>query len=211
MNYLKIKIPYKYLLYGFIGFLVGCGTTDSRNNKPSQEEESQIKQRVIENANSIDSVEIGKIISKYNANSSWDTLSFTYQIEEKLVEGNDFASLKADLQDIIRKDTTYYIKLLNKEVLLTLKSSIFNEVRLFLKISKNQLSQLKKVNMSFENALGFGKTGIFIFKAKDISNYNVKVLDTNFNEITGETSEQGNDSNILLIKGDLIDFYLFKN
>lgn len=189
---------------------MGCGTTDSRNNKPSQEEQSQIKQRIRENANRIDSVEIESIKSKYNVNSGWDTLSFTYQLEEKLIEGNELASLKADLQDLIKKDTTYYVKLLNKAVFFTERSSNFNEVRLFLKISQNQLNQLKKVNMSFKNAFGFGQTGIFIFKAKDISNYNEKVLDTNINEITGESSLEENNSNILFIKGDLIDFYLFK-
>lgn len=219
--FLLRKLTLKYLIifnktlltilaFCYFILLWGCGKTDSRNIKLSKEEESQMEQKIKENANRIDSVESARIISKYNANSTWDTLSFTYQLQENLVEKNELASLKADLLDIIKKDTSYYVKLLYKQVIFG-RSSNFNDIRLFLKISQNQLSLLKSVHVGFENSLGLALTGLFIFKAKDISNYNEKVLDSNFNELTGESSAKENDSNILLIKGDLIDFYLFKN
>lgn len=207
---MKTKIILCQIICLIIFLIWGCGSTDSRKNELAQEEESRFNRINIENNISTDSIETERIKSKYNANSAWDTLSFTYQLEENLVLKGEFASVKADLNDILKKDSTYYIKIINKIDFYMGNPSNFDEVLLYLKINNNQFNLIKNIKLSHENSLGFGKTGIFIFKAKSINNFNSRVLDSNINESTGESSSEVNNTKALLINGDLIDFYLFR-
>lgn len=163
------------------------------------------EEAVSPNSNRIDSLEILIINSKYDLDTTWDTLSFTYELEERLVQSNKLVSVEGDIIDVIKKDSTYYIKLLYKAQLFSNFDFYYTDARFYLQINKNQLNQLE--NRRRENhpkSLVTNYSGVFICKAKSINSYYGKVL-----ALIG-SNEQENNTNNLIIEGDLIDFYLFK-
>ncbi|WP_154401924.1 hypothetical protein [Aquirufa nivalisilvae] len=70
------------------------------DEKPSKQSENQQSGQTLSN---IDSLNSSKIIAKYNADINWDTLSFTYQIQEKyLNKYSTLMAIKANGVDIIK-------------------------------------------------------------------------------------------------------------
>jgi hypothetical protein len=81
----------------------------------------------------------------------------------------------------------------------------YTDARFYLRINKNQLIQLEnRRRENHPNSLSTNYSGVFICKAKSINSYYGKVL-----SLIG-SNDQENNSNNLIIEGDLIDFYLFK-
>lgn len=205
---MKTKIKQSKIIGSIIFLIWGCGSAESGKNELAQEEKSSFKRINIENNVNTDSIRIESIKSKYNANSAWDTLNFTYQLQENLIEKN--AAINADVIDIIKVDTSYYVRLINKYLFSHNRISSFNQVSAYLKINKNQLSKLKNVPISWRNKFGRGRSGVFIFKATSIGNSTNKIINSEFNSETGESSTIEENENILLFYGNLVDYYLFK-
>jgi hypothetical protein len=183
---------------------IGCTGDESKRKSQSLNEDS-----TLESYSTIDSINGEKLLNKYGALIKWDTLKFTYQLQENLIEKN--AAINADVLDIIKVDTSYYVRLINKYLFLHNRKSSFNQVSAYLKINKNQLSVLQNVPMSWRNKFGRGRTGVFIFKATSISNRTNKIINLEFDSETGESSNVEENENILLFNGHLIDYYLFKS
>lgn len=191
-----------FLLINLI--FIGCNGDESKRKSQSLNEDSTLG-----SSSNLDSINGEKLINKYGALIKWDTLKFTYQLQENLIEKN--AAVNADVLDIIKVDTSYYVRLINKYLFLHNRKSSFDQVSAYLKINKNQLSVLQNVPMSWRNKFGRGKSGIFIIKATSINNHTNKIINSEFDSETGESTDVEENENIIMINGKLIDFYLFKS
>jgi hypothetical protein len=191
---------FRYIIISLSTFLIySCEETSKKDFQKNSKEQIELS-----NSSNLDSLEIFKINSKYDLDKTWDTLSFTYELEERLVQSNKLMSVEGDIIDVIKKDSTYYIKLLYKAQLFSNFDFYYTDARFYLQINKNQLNQLE--NRRRENhpkSFVTNYSGVFICKAKSINSYYGKVL-----ALVG-SNEQENNSNNLIIEGDLIDFYLF--
>lgn len=175
------------------------------DEKPSKQSENQQSGQTLSN---IDSLNSSKIIAKYNADINWDTLSFTYQIQEKyLNKYSTLMAIKANGVDIIKLDSTYYLKISKQNSLLNDKEAPFKQIILFLKISKNQLYDLSdNINLLNEIEL-IEENGCFIFKLDSISSYDIKLLDEeNINATFLVDGKKG----VPILKGSLIDYHLYE-
>ncbi|MCZ2479056.1 hypothetical protein G9H64_09960 [Aquirufa nivalisilvae] len=175
------------------------------DEKPSKQSENQQSGQTLSN---IDSLNSSKIIAKYNADINWDTLSFTYQIQEKyLNKYSTLMAIKANGVDIIKLDSSYYLKISKQNSLLNDKEAPFKQIILFLKISKNQLYDLSdNINLLNEIEL-IEENGCFIFKLDSISSYDIKLLDEeNINATFLVDGKKG----VPILKGSLIDYHLYE-
>lgn len=175
------------------------------DEKPSKQSENQQSGQTLSN---IDSLNSSKIIAKYNADINWDTLSFTYQIQEKyLNKYSTLMAIKANGVDIIKLDSSYYLKISKQNSLLNDKEAPFKQIILFLKISKNQLYDLSdNINLLNEIEL-IEENGCFIFKLDSISSYDIKLLDEeNINATFLVDGKKG----VPILKGTLIDYHLYE-
>ncbi len=175
------------------------------DEKPSKQSENQQSGQTLSN---IDSLNSSKIIAKYNADINWDTLSFTYQIQEKyLNKYSTLMAIKANGVDIIKLDSSYYLKISKQNSLLNDKEAPFKQIILFLKISKNQLQDLSdNINLLNEIEL-IEENGCFIFKLDSISSYDIKLLDEgNTNATFLVDCKKG----VPILKGSLIDYHLYE-
>ena len=201
---MKVK---KYILV-LINFLIlfswSCGTKNESNNIQSNELEINSEKFLNDKLERVDSLEKVKIISKHNAISSWDTLSFSYQLQESLLERNKIASVEANIFDIVKKDSTYYVKLLYKVNPWRSLNVFYTDANFLLKLNQNQFINLKNQIGDFKKSFLVQNEGIFIFNAKSL-NSNYKIIENSNNR------EQEENAINILIEGDLIDFYIFKN
>lgn len=175
------------------------------DEKPSKQSENQQSGQTVSN---VDSLNSSKIIAKYNADINWDTLSFTYQIQEKyLNKYSTLMAIKANGVDIIKLDSSYYLKISKQNSLLNDKVAPFKQIILFLKISKNQLQDLSdNINLLNEIEL-IEENGCFIFRLDSVSSYDIKLLDEgNINTTFLVDGKKG----VPILKGSLIDYHLYE-
>lgn len=183
-----------------IGYLSSCNFSD----KKDAETESPISR-----GSNSDSLNSAKIILKYKAEVNWDTLSYTYQIKDKFEEnGSVPMAIKAAGVDIIKIDSSYYLKLRKQYRWLMNKEVPFKEILLFLKISKNQLDDISSKMKTVSEFSLDSDNGCFIVNPHSISSSDIKVFDETETE---STSKVISNKSVLVIKGELIDYYLFQS
>lgn len=183
-----------------IGYLSSCNFSD----KKDAETESPISR-----GSNSDSLNSAKIILKYKAEVNWDTLSYTYQIKDKFEEnGSVPMAIKAAGVDIIKIDSSYYLKLRKQYRWLMNKEVPFKEILLFLKISKNQLDDISSKMKTVSEFSLDSDNGCFIVNPHSIVSSDIKVFDETETE---STSKVISNKSILVIKGKLIDYYLFQS
>ncbi|MEY2921498.1 MAG: hypothetical protein RL108_107 [Bacteroidota bacterium] len=183
-----------------IGYLSSCNFSNKKDAEPKSP---------LSKGSNTDSLNSANIISKYKAELNWDTLSYTYQIKDKF-ENNDSVPLaiKAAGVDIIKIDSSYYLKLRKQHRWLITKEVPFKEILLFLKISKNQLDEIRS-NMKTVSEFSLdSENGCFIIKPTSINSSDIKVFDETETE---SPSKVISNKSVLIIRGSLIDYHLYKN
>ena len=173
----------------------------TNEKKPTKQSSNQT---IINN----DSLNSAKIIAQYNADIYWDTLSFTYQIQEKyLNKYSTLMAIKGNGVDIIKLDSSYYLKISKQYSWSYDKEAPFKQIILFLKISKNQLKDLS-YNLNLLNEIELiEENGCFIFRLDSVSSYDIKLLDEgNINTTFLVDGKKG----VPILKGSLIDYHLYE-
>lgn len=134
---------------------------------------------------------------KYKSVIGWDTSdNFTYELQEMFIDEGKLISFEGELKDIIKSDSTYFLVVNSDSKNCIARISIKTEK--FINLKK----QLKSKDCS--------KTGCFVFKVSKIISASPEIK-SDF-ESDGEYSylDYDFDHPLLIINGDLIDFYLIK-
>jgi hypothetical protein len=184
----------------FIGYLSSCNFSNKKDAEPKSP---------LSKSSNTDSLNSANIISKYKAELNWDTLSYSYQIKDKF-ENNEsvLLAIKAAGVDIIKIDSSYYLKLRKHYRWLITKEPPFKEILLFLKISNNQLDDITSNMKTLSEFSLDSENGCFIYNPHSINSSDVKVFDETETE---STSKVISSKSVLVIKGELIDYYLFQS
>src|ERR1017187_6365446 len=190
----------KILLGLLLTNLISCSNTNDQPQKP-QEDLSYIQ-------DSINKYESTILARKYNASSGWDTTeTFSYQLQERFDAGSRIVAFTGRVIDIIKKDTNYILKVDGDYS----ESNYFAEIVL----PQNEFNGYNETLFSKLHPRD-GRDVCFILK-------NVKVRSTHFlttdskidDPIEGEepSSYLNYDfgGTLFIFKGDLADFYLYKD
>lgn len=169
-------------------------------NKSENREEKKI------GLDSLNKQSVDKLIENYKAVKDWDTTEcFTYTLQEKFDNNSNPISFIGEINDVIKKDSIYILKLTsthtswftNFTAQISVKPSVFDELKLH--ITRNK----------------YRNEGCFIFKVSNINTYlptlksHIDKNGDNADEATSSLSLDF-DEKVLEFKGNLIDYYLYK-
>lgn len=201
---------------------ISCNQT---KKEPSDDREASVtKELTSDELDSLNQNASIAITLNQNAISGWDTIAkYTYQLQEMLDTGSKAISFIGNINDIIKADTNYIMKVKgNYNGRRNSRNSWFAEILL----SKSRYQELHRY--LFKKSLK--SIGCFIIK-------NVKIYEkVNFFRAISINSEIGSykpaieddknsvkadafysnvlesfDEKVFIFKGELVDFYLFKN
>lgn len=180
-------------------YFISCNETQKEPLKEPLKGKSEIE-------DSINISESALLTVKRNAISDWDTtVKYTYQLQEMFNTGSRLVSFIGPIKDIIKKDSNYIMKVYGDYP--NTDNHYFAEII----ATPTKFNELYKTLI----AKSHYKTGCFIIK-------NVKVKSTSTLTIDSEISDTeegedpssylsyGFDGTLFIFKGDLVDFYLYK-
>lgn len=195
-----------FIIYIISAFLFSCGTDTKESENVTPERRKAINNALKELKQ--DSILTTQLIKRHKANSDWDKLQYTYQIQEKL-ESSDSTKFAINAQaiDIVKIRGTYFTKIIQKSTSRGEYTSPYKEVLLLLSISNPQLLDISSRIPPEEEWSFTSENGCYIFTADSVINNNIKYYD----ELTSESNTAiVSTKGVLVIKGKLIDYYIFK-
>ncbi len=212
-NFIKALLPFLTLTF------VSCGSDEPTKEQPKEKWEIEFNEQMsIDSLNKTDVINLSK---KHDAILGWDTsLIYTYQLQNLLSTNKKPLTFIGKIKDIIKKDSNYIIfatsswtpfmvslyyihtnSFSNKDYLaeFTVPSSKFEEMSSLLSPEK----EAKEVCFIFNCDKVISSSKI----ALDIQNSGSEAEKNNF------SSEQALslDKTLVILKGEILDFYLYKN
>jgi hypothetical protein len=199
------------ILYLF--FLITFFSCSQKNKEPIPEvkSEGQIKEEKIEQLDSINKKEAYDLTLKFNAISNEDSsFKFTYQLQEKVKENIKLISFIGNINDIIKKDSNFILKIYSE----------FAQKGCIVEILVSP-GILKKIQSQLDPKLSYAQ-GCFILKPTSIKSSSMFTIDTDLHLYEdAETVDEANrhaeaeliydyDNILLFFKGSLVDFYIYK-
>lgn len=195
-------------LLSFYMALFSCTPAKKEEVKKTEFEIKYEKEQLIDTLNKNEST---NITAKFNAFSGRDSsVKFTYQLQEILKENIIPVSFVGRINDISQKNGNYFLKIYGKFSNQICYAEILVSPQEFEKFKKQLNPKLKY------------EKGCFIFKPTSINSSSMLTIDSKLNiDETAETAEDANAraeaeltydfiDNLLFLKGNLVDYYLFK-
>ena len=187
--------------------IASCG----ESKKEPEKSKYEIRWEKQEKLDTLNQNEAVNLSNKFNALTNTDsTIKFTYQIQE-IVKNDKLISFSGHIKDIVRRDSNYVLKVYGT----------FGNQESFIEIlaSPQQFYELSKQLNS--DPQSYFDEGCFIVKPTSIKSSSLLKIDSEVQtDYDAETVEQANDnasseltydySVLLLIKGHLLDFYIYK-
>ncbi len=174
-------------------FLISCGKSELQIK---EEKDAVLKQK--EEQLKTTNEKAATILSKkYNAQIGWDTLDlYTYLYQEMFIDQRNPISFEGKLEDIIKLDSSYILKVLN-----TNRTYIAQ-----ISMNRERFVEFQKIF----NSKNRGNEGCFVFQVSKIISASPEIKSDY--EFDGEGSysflDYDFDQSLLIFKGDLIDFYV---
>lgn len=195
MKIILINIySYTKILLSFCIFLISCSgeSTSTKHKKDIAYDNSEKLNTLNENV-------ANNHVKQFNAITDDDsTITFTYQLQEKIEKENRPIGIKGFIRDIIKKDSNYFLIIYG----------IFNNKKCLskLQISSKQLYEMFALNI-------YEKNGLFIFNSTAISSSSLLSIESELSD--GGTLEDISSSlrynfhnMISVFRGTLIDYSL---
>jgi hypothetical protein len=189
--------------------LYSCGNSESEEREQKREQKESKESKIISD-----------FCTKYKTNFNWDSgYFFTYTLQEKFIDKKTPLCIKGQISDIIKLDTVYRVRIFVKNnskfeniyndeyiVYLTIDSTQFNAITS--EIEEEIVSKGGSVNK-----YNFTNPGCFIVRVKSIKVTDASVVTDIDNHDDEEEPTVAMDyygfENLLIIKGDLIEYTLF--
>ncbi len=165
--------------------------------------------------------ETDRIIKKHNAHNGWDSLiPFTFVLQEIFVEQNRPMTFEGQVVDIIKSDSTYTLKVTQKNEIKKMFGSeyIENNLEKFNELYNSNYIALISVSKPIFNNIevklksnNYGLYGCFIIDVKNIQT--ILAFPNSSNNKCSECnnySDTQRDENFTVIEGDLLDIHLTK-
>lgn len=183
--------------------LTSCGKSDKeiKELKELKEVKEAVVKQKIEKLKTKNKKAIINLSKKYNAVSGWDTLEvYTYLYQEMFIDQRKPISFEGRLNDITKTDSTYFLKVWNS------KNRSYNKNSMALiSLSRQNFVEFQKILKSNSHT----DEGCFVFKvSKIVSGYPEITSDDELRSI--DFNSYFNFYNLLIFKGELIDFYLIE-
>ncbi len=206
-------------------FLTSCWKSDKQIRKERIEFRKEKNNKLETNNKKA----INNLAQKYNAVSDWDTLGqYTYLYQEIFINQKKLIAFEGELNDIIKLDSIYYLKVINKNYNKDIlahydKGTLAHDIKNILAGYNNEfLAQISISNQNFvelEKILKLNKhknNGCFIFKVSNIFSVcpQLKSDIIEYDKEEHPDSEPdsyltyGFDKKVLIFHGQLIDFYI---
>lgn len=190
----------KILLIFISVALLSCG----QEKKEPPKEKWEVRYDKQKQLDTLNKTEANNLTLKLNAISGKDSsLKFTYQLQEIVQKGNQQISFIGNITDITKVDSNYVLKIYGTFA----KQDCFGEISVSPDI-------FKKLYTQFDLKSSIRK-GCFIFKPKSIKSSSLLTIDSEVSggeTIDDATTDLTYDFNdvILFLKGNLIDYYMYK-
>jgi hypothetical protein len=196
-----------------IPFLIFFAFVSCDNSKKEPEKSKyEIRSEKQDKLDTLNLIEAQRLSQTNNSIIGWDTTeNFTYSLQESFKSEAKPISFIGEIKDIIKKDSTYILKVMN-----TSSQSSKNFIA--------EISVTANMFQSMKSKLDPNETneGCFIFKPTSIRSSSLLKIDSEVS--TDEDAQTVDDANanasseltydssniIVFFKGDMINFYLYK-
>jgi hypothetical protein len=173
-------------------------------SKRSQKSENDVRNERYDAMNNRNQDETKKLAQKYEAAQGWDSLCYySYQFEELFIQEKKKICFQGGIDDIEKRDSLYFIEAVNAT------KYDFNYLA---EISLSQ-DQFKQMQLSGNDYL----EASFILEVTQIEKITPRIATIYENDYDEEGHQIGNayldldfDESLVLIKGNLVDFYIFE-
>ncbi len=197
----------------FLFLSITIFSCDQKKKEPGKSK-YEIQEEKNNELDTLNRSESAKLCTKLKAQIGWDTgKKYTYQLEELFDSANRPITFIGEINDIVKVNNLYVLKLHNSN-----EKSYFNDYLAEVSLSYSQLQELNKYILSNNS-----EEGCFILKFKTISSSYPKLT----SEVEGTTPDiEGISDDIIenassyltfdfskrvvILKGELIDYYVFK-
>jgi hypothetical protein len=185
-------------------YLFSCG-------KSAQEVQADVNdsiERITVLRDSIDSIKVLAMKTKYNALMDWDTLRYTYDLQRLFVQEKRIMQFNGKITDFISRDSCYYLELKDSH------SHFNNQYISILKIDKRAFDIIRRDLMEEKTSK---QITVFIEVSSILStsaffkpNYYDENVDEESGHITAELSiDYDFNGKLRIIKGKLVDFITY--
>lgn len=209
MSILRVLlIPFSIILF----LAISC-SYKKKENENTLAENIKIKRAILD---SLNKAEVTKLNSNFNAVTGKDTtIDFTFQLQEKCLTEKRPISIYGNVIDIVKRDSMYLLKIrgdfLNKTFFAELVMSPLQLQNIYTWYSNvpedGNLSSLRKFTYR-NNCFVFYPT---LISSKSMLSIDSYVKDDYKDSETAQSSLSYEYDNMYLFRGNLIEYYLYKD